>query len=145
MIFSLLAHWVFIVPENLVFLLYIYGHWTASCYFLLFLHVFIVSRKLSSQTLLSGKWVDVRDALCSHAFESRAAFSTSVHDFAAKGLEIPLFFGLLFIYSLIITRVCDSLHPFSSCRKFQFSRVCSLYGIQGKSCTLCFSSSPNFQ
>ncbi|XWS22009.1 hypothetical protein CRYUN_Cryun30bG0106900 [Craigia yunnanensis] len=45
----------------------------------------LLSRKLSSQKLLSGKWVDVRDALCSHTFESRAAFSTSVHDFAAKG------------------------------------------------------------
>lgn len=45
----------------------------------------LLSRKLSSQTLLSGKSADVRDALCSHAFESRAAFSTSVRDFAAKG------------------------------------------------------------
>ncbi|XWS24663.1 hypothetical protein CRYUN_Cryun27aG0002000 [Craigia yunnanensis] len=45
----------------------------------------LLSRKLSSQTLLSEKCVDVRDVLCSHAFESRAAFSTSVHDFAAKG------------------------------------------------------------
>ncbi|XVF29796.1 hypothetical protein REPUB_Repub16aG0002000 [Reevesia pubescens] len=45
----------------------------------------LLSRNLSSQTLLSGKRGDVRDALCSHAFESRAAFSTSVQDFAAKG------------------------------------------------------------
>ncbi|XVF63488.1 hypothetical protein PTKIN_Ptkin09bG0090600 [Pterospermum kingtungense] len=43
------------------------------------------SRKFSSQTLLSGNVVDVRDALLSLGFESRAAFSTSVHDFAAKG------------------------------------------------------------
>ncbi|KAK6246710.1 hypothetical protein SCA6_009800 [Theobroma cacao] len=43
------------------------------------------SRNLSSQTLLSAKRGDVRDALWSHAFESRAAISTSIHDFASKG------------------------------------------------------------
>ena len=75
-------------------------------------HVFTLNRKLSSQKLLPGKWVDVRDALCSRAFESRAAFSTSVHDFAAKGLEFSPFLGLFFIYFLIVTRVCDSLLPF---------------------------------
>lgn len=47
---------------------------------------FTVNRNLSSQTLLSAKRGDVRDALWSHAFESRAAISTSIHDFASKGL-----------------------------------------------------------
>ncbi|OMO77616.1 ssDNA-binding transcriptional regulator [Corchorus olitorius] len=45
----------------------------------------LLSRNLSSQTLLPGKWSDTGDALWSHAFESRAAISTSAHDFAVKG------------------------------------------------------------
>ncbi|OMO51495.1 ssDNA-binding transcriptional regulator [Corchorus capsularis] len=45
----------------------------------------LLSRNLSSQTLVPGKWSDTGDALWSHAFESRAAISTSAHDFAVKG------------------------------------------------------------
>ena len=53
----------------------------------------LLSRKLSSQTLLSGKWFDVRIALCSHAFESQTASSTTVHDFATKGHSNPRVFA----------------------------------------------------
>ncbi|KAK8698326.1 hypothetical protein V6N13_114450 [Hibiscus sabdariffa] len=45
----------------------------------------LLSRNLSSKTLLSGKWGDARGALCPPGFEPRAAFSTSVHDFSATG------------------------------------------------------------
>ncbi|KAK8559258.1 hypothetical protein V6N13_098838 [Hibiscus sabdariffa] len=45
----------------------------------------LLSRNLSSKTLLPGKSGDARNALCTHGFESRAAFSTSIQDFAATG------------------------------------------------------------
>ncbi|XP_022773575.1 single-stranded DNA-binding protein WHY2, mitochondrial [Durio zibethinus] len=58
----------------------------------------LLSRRLCSQTMLSGKWVDVGDALCSRAFESPAAFSTSVHDFSAKGISNARVFAPYTVY-----------------------------------------------
>ncbi|XP_039037019.1 single-stranded DNA-binding protein WHY2, mitochondrial-like [Hibiscus syriacus] len=45
----------------------------------------LLYRNHSSKTLLSGKWGDSRGALCPQGFEPRAAFSTSIHGFAATG------------------------------------------------------------
>ncbi|KAE8691296.1 Single-stranded DNA-bindig protein WHY2 [Hibiscus syriacus] len=46
---------------------------------------FTANSNHSSKTLLSGKWGDARGTLCPHGFEPRAAFSTSIHGFAATG------------------------------------------------------------
>ena len=106
----------------------------------------LLSRKLSSQTLLSGKWFDVRIALCSHAFESRTASSTTVYDFVAKGHSNPRVFAH---YTVSKGKVQLSVSFFFSacmtaCKVFLFFQLTSAVhpspniGFSFPSSTVCF-------